>query len=403
MIDINALIEQQLVIGKLKKQAKIFKKNNSQLSLMQCQDKIAQQHGYLHWHELHTLLKKKLILLHSQQTFSFEKNNNLFLGKDSLLDKDVYLSPDFRELHIEKNNYSNNITFNLFEQIIEKQSKFIYCYKENNVELKNNIVEYAQNKNIPVYTLSFNEKNRNHTLFINFNGMASGGITELFVRCILEHEDEDADMWKGRAIIIGSSLFMALVYLRDTGEIQLTPEVIREYLMFDNFVSLYKRTDLPPHIHAALHAYLFNLPEFDLDKKPTDTTLENHGYLQMQYTKVLGLMIDYPFVFNEENTSVLDILQKKEKFILLVELTELKYTNDSLFNIFFSMFIQSFAFHFEQPQLRNFYYYFWLDEIQSNLYLPSKLSSSQVSFLVLNNFKDEKNHIIPTIDGISLS
>lgn len=401
MIDINALIEQQLIISKLKKQAKIFKKNNPNFTLMQCQDLVAQQHGYLHWHELHTLLKKKLTLLHSNQIFSLEKNNGLLLGKDSVLDKPVYLSQDYRKFHIAKNNYSNSFAFNLFEQIIEKQSKFIYCYKEDNVELKNKIKDYAQNKNIPVYTLSFNKKNNN--LSINFNGMGSGSITELFVRCILEHEDEDADMWKGRAISMGSSLFMALVYLRDTGEIQLTPDVIRHYLMFDNFVSLYKREDLPKHVHAALKAYLFNLPEFELDKKPTDTTLEMHGYLQMQYTKALGLMVDcYGFVFNDRYTSVLEVLQKQEKFVLFVELTHYEYTNDTLFNIFFSMFIQSFVFHFYEPQLKNFYYYFLLDDIQANLNLPSKLLSAQVSFLVMNNFENEKIHITPTINGISI-
>lgn len=401
MIDIQALIEQQLVIGKLKKLAKIFKKNNSTFTLMQCQDIIAQQHGYLHWHELHTLLKKKLSLLNSDNVFSFEKNNNLFLGKDTVLDKDIYIYKHFRKVHIQKNTYSDKFTFNLFEKIIQQQSKFIYCYKENNLDLKNKIIQSAQNKNIPVYTLSFNEKNNN--LSINFNHIGSGAITEIFVKLILEHEDHDADMWAGRAISMGSSLFMALAYLRDSGEIQLTPKLMKEYFMYDSFISLYKREDLPKHIHAALKAYLFSLPGFELNKKPTDTTLELHGYLQMQYSKVLGLMVDsYPFVFNNDKNSVLDILQKQEKFILLVELTDYQYTNDELFNIFFCMFIQSFAYHFDEKELRNYHYYFLLDDIQANINLPSKLAAAYVSFLVMNNIVDRDLTITPTELGVHI-
>ena len=56
MTYLKDLINQQFIISKLKKEAKIFKQNNPQYNLMQSQDIIAQQHGFLHWHrsEEHT-------------------------------------------------------------------------------------------------------------------------------------------------------------------------------------------------------------------------------------------------------------------------------------------------------------------------------------------------------------
>lgn len=56
---------------------------------------------------------------------------------------------------------------------------------------------------------------------------------------------------------------MALVYMRDKKEILLDVDQIREYLILDNIIKLYKtRKDFPPHIKAALRGYLVSLPGF---------------------------------------------------------------------------------------------------------------------------------------------
>lgn len=400
--NLKALIEQQFIISKLKKEAKIFKRNNPHYNLMEAQDIIAKQHGYLHWHEVHTLIKNKLELLDNFQCFDFNSHDNFFLGKDDILNKNIYLKPDFHFLNIQKNNHTQNLLFNLYKETMNCQNKFIYCSTEINSTLEENMKNFAHKQNIPVYQLSFIQKNLNN-ISINFDTMSSGAITELFVKLILDNEDDDALMWSGRAISMGSCLFMALVYLRNIGEIKLSPKIIREYLIFDNFIKLYHRTDFPKHIHAALKSYLYSLPQFNefIDKQ-NDTFLENHGYLQMQYIKALGVMVDiYSYIFEESHIDLFDILKKKEKFLLIVNFPDLKkyYDSLSLFTIFYNLFLNSLTHYILDKDMIHYPYYILLENIEYNLNLPNKLLSLPINFITTANTNSPLT-IIPTNNGI---
>ena len=168
-----------------------------------------------------------------------------------------------------------------------------------------------------------------------FSSGSSGGLTELMVS-LMDGGDGGGDMWKGRAISLISAIMMALVYMRDQKEVLLDVEAIREYLIIDNIIKLYKtRRDFPNHIRNALRAYLVSLPGFqESAPKQNDTVLEQHGYLQMQFTKLLGSLSDsYGFIFktNLGEVDFKDVVLNRR--ILVVLLPALEKSTDELANL----------------------------------------------------------------------
>ena len=168
-----------------------------------------------------------------------------------------------------------------------------------------------------------------------FSSGSSGGLTELMVS-LMDDGGGGGDMWKGRAISLISAIMMALVYMRDQKEILLDVEAIREYLIIDNIIKLYKtRRDFPNHIRNALRAYLVSLPGFqESAPKQNDTVLEQHGYLQMQFTKLLGSLSDsYGFIFktNLGEVDFKDVVLNRR--ILVVLLPALEKSTDELANL----------------------------------------------------------------------
>lgn len=168
-----------------------------------------------------------------------------------------------------------------------------------------------------------------------FSSGGSGGLTELLVS-LMDDGGGGGDMWKGRAISLISAIMMALVYMRDAKELLLDVDQIREYLILDNIIKLYKtRRDFPNHIRAALRAYLVSLPGFqESAPKQNDTVMEQHGYLQMQFTKLLGSLSDtYGFIFrtNLGEVDFKDVVLNRR--ILVVLLPALEKSTDELANL----------------------------------------------------------------------
>lgn len=168
-----------------------------------------------------------------------------------------------------------------------------------------------------------------------FSSGGSGGLTELVVS-LMDDGGGGGDMWKGRAISLISAIMMALVYMRDQKEILLDVEAIREHLILDTIIKMYKtRKDFPVHIRAALRAYLLSIPGFqESAPKQNDTVMEQHGYLQMQFTKLLGSLSDqYGFIFktNLGEVDFKDVVLNRR--ILVVLLPALEKSTDELANL----------------------------------------------------------------------
>ena len=178
------------------------------------------------------------------------------------------------------------------------------------------------------------EKKLSNTLNPLSSG-GSGGLTELLVS-LMDDGGGGGDMWKGRAISLISAIMMALTYMRDQKEILLDVEAVREYLILDNIIKMFKtRRDFPNHIRAAIRAYLVSLPGFqESAPKQNDTVMEQHGYLQMQFTKMLGSLSDqYGFIFktNLGEVDFKDVVLNRR--ILVVLLPALEKSTDELANL----------------------------------------------------------------------
>ena len=111
------------------------------------------------------------------------------------------------------------------------------------------------------------------------------------------------DMWKNRASALLAATLQTLVYLRDTGEINLDVGVIRDSLPLDRICDFTQRDDLPEIAITLLNKYLLELPGFNLDEALSGNIsakcYEQHGYLIMQLTGVLSeLSSTYAHIFD---------------------------------------------------------------------------------------------------------
>jgi intracellular multiplication protein IcmO len=120
-------------------------------------------------------------------------------------------------------------------------------------------------------------------------------------------ESSDGDMWKGRAIAFVEALMKILVYMRDTGNILLDANTIRHYFHLPHLETiaidkLFPRNKqesvnlehVPDVVVEPIQNYLSTLPGFDRSKKGRQgsQTLEQHGYITMQLTRVFTSLSD---------------------------------------------------------------------------------------------------------------
>ncbi len=156
---------------------------------------------------------------------------------------------------------------------------------------------------------------------------SAGGLTEMLVSLMDEGGGDNA-MWQGRAISLVSSIMMALVYLRDNSGLLLDVDVIREHLILDQIQKLAKRRDLPPNILQAIRSYLRSLPGYKENvagPQQSETALDQHGYLQMQFTKILGSLSDtYGYIFrtNLGEVDFFDVVLNRRILVVLLPAME---------------------------------------------------------------------------------
>ena len=143
------------------------------------------------------------------------------------------------------------------------------------------------------------------------------------------------DMWKNRASALLAAVLQTLVYLRDTGEINLDVGVIRDSLPLDRICDFTQREDLPEIAITLLNKYLLELPGFNLDEALAGNIsakcYEQHGYLIMQLTGVLSeLSSTYAHIFDAPLGEVdyKDLVYNRR--ILFVMLPALEKDPDSL-------------------------------------------------------------------------
>lgn len=171
-----------------------------------------------------------------------------------------------------------------------------------------------------------------------FSHGASDTLTNMIVS-LMDDVGGDGAMWKGRATAMLTGLMRALIWLRDNNRIDLNVGEIRDHMNLKRIIDLCdpsKYPDLPIHIRANIKSYLLSLPGFQEDKgyKQGQTTLDQHGYLEMQFTRILGSLADvYGHIFKTPfgEIDMNDVVLNRR--LLLIMLPALEKSSDEIANL----------------------------------------------------------------------
>jgi intracellular multiplication protein IcmO len=151
---------------------------------------------------------------------------------------------------------------------------------------------------------------------INFMANTSSGMLIETIVGLLDDAGGGNDMWKGRAISFIGALTRPLCYLRDKGFLCLSAETYLHYFELHNLEDLiYDPKQLFGQlldekefkkVTGALYSYIVNLPGYNSSlyahkKRQDQKTLEQHGYITMQLTRVFNdLTYNYAHIFETE-------------------------------------------------------------------------------------------------------
>lgn len=114
-----------------------------------------------------------------------------------------------------------------------------------------------------------------------------------FLMSMVGDGDGDDDIWVGRARSMLSPLLHALVWLRDHSPGHgLSVRQLRSELLLEKLEMLSRLKALPDLERAGLKNYLLSIPFYRPEliiSQQKEQVLDMHGYLQMQFTKILGV------------------------------------------------------------------------------------------------------------------
>lgn len=152
----------------------------------------------------------------------------------------------------------------------------------------------------------------NVTNNMNMMGNISSGMLIELIVALLDDSGGGGDMWKGRAISFVAALTRPLVYMRDKGYINLSPEEYLSYFELNVIEDLVwehngKYGELFDTIVAPLRSYLITLPGYQKAKakKQETKTLEQHGFIVMQLTRTFNdLTFNYGHIFRTKRGDV---------------------------------------------------------------------------------------------------
>ncbi len=162
-------------------------------------------------------------------------------------------------------------------------------------------------------------------------------------------QSSDGDMWKGRAIVFVEALMKVLVAMRDSGNILLDANTIRNYFQLDRLEAMVidkvfirdgqepiSLENVSPVILEPITNYVINLPGYNKERKGKQVSqvLEQHGFITMQLTRVFGSLADtYGHIIrtNLAEVDLKDIVLNRR--ILVVLLPALEKSPEELSNL----------------------------------------------------------------------
>jgi intracellular multiplication protein IcmO len=179
---------------------------------------------------------------------------------------------------------------------------------------------------------------RSDKLSNTYNPFAVGNAESLIqlIVSLMDAGGTGGDMWKSRAISFISAVIPALVDLRDQGLLMLHIGAIREALPYPKFYDLLLNPNISQKSRDMMQAFLYDVPGYKSDKKDnqSSTFLEQYGYQQMQFTRILSSLADtYGHIYHtpQGEVNLKDVVVNRR--ILLVLLPALEKSRPELGNL----------------------------------------------------------------------
>lgn len=152
------------------------------------------------------------------------------------------------------------------------------------------------------------QKNRLSNTLNPFARGSSSMLSQLVISLMDQSSaSPDGDMWKGRAIGFVEAIMKVLVAMRDSGDILLDANSVRNYFLLPKIEAMVvdklfirdgqesvSLENLPPTIMEPIANYLYNLPGYNKEKKGKQVSqvLEQHGFITMQLTRAFTSLAD---------------------------------------------------------------------------------------------------------------
>ncbi len=182
------------------------------------------------------------------------------------------------------------------------------------------------------------KKKRSDKLSNTYNPFAVGNAESLIqlLVSLMDASGAGGDMWKGRAISFISSVLPAQCDLRDQNQLMLHIGAIREALPFPKFFELMNNPFISDKSRDMMQAFLYDVPGYKRDKgdNQSGTFLEQYGYQQMQFTRILSSLADtYGHIYYtpQGEVNLKDVVTNRR--ILLVLLPALEKSRPELGNL----------------------------------------------------------------------
>lgn len=171
-----------------------------------------------------------------------------------------------------------------------------------------------------------------------YNPFAVGNAESLIqlLVSLMDSAGGGGDMWKGRAISFISAILPALVDLRDRDELLLHIGAIREALPYPRFLELMNNAGISDKSRTMLQSFLYDVPGYkkETGEKQSNTFLEQFGYQQMQFTRILSSLADtYGHIYYTQQGEVNFQDLVRQNRILLVLLPALEKSRPELANL----------------------------------------------------------------------
>lgn len=158
--------------------------------------------------------------------------------------------------------------------------------------------------------------------------------TQMLVSLMATNGSGGGDIWTERAAVLMESIMGLLTFRREHHKNLIDVNAIRDMLILNNMYQAYNNAkgitdkDNPAYLEdwviQSLKGYLVSLPGFDESKpfeEQPDTINEQHGYLQMQFTKLLGSLADmYGYIFDTQLSEInfWDVVVNRRVLVVLL-------------------------------------------------------------------------------------